>query len=201
METVLKRMVVVLVLAVAAAQLEAAMIKRVAPFEGTFFEGFEQVTNNAALTNLMAGLASCAGVDADLTVQNGNYFNLWDQHAFEGAHFLGGAAGYGTPATIEITFAMPVRKFGGVFGHRVRPGVESAGETEFVFYDARGREIGRDHVFIDSLPGGVGAYWQFTRKVKRVTFTYVHPMADALTASLSPVQLQKFQRATRGASQ
>ena len=175
------------------------MVKRVAPFQGQVFEGFESVASSTELTNLMDGMMSFAGAagETSLTIQNGDYFNLWDQHAFEGHNFLGGAAGYGVPATIEMTFACPVNGFGGLFGHRVRPSIESAGETEFVFYDARDREFGRDKVFIGSSPGSVAAYWKFSRGVKRITATCVHPMADAVTARLSAVQYKKFSRSVQ----
>lgn len=176
----------------------AAFIKRIAPFEGPLCEGFENVAGEAGLTGLLGGLATVSGgPDTVLTVQDGSYYNLWDQTAFEGTYFLGAAAGYGATATVEITFQFPVKRFGGQFGHRVRPGLDSSGETAFVFYDARGRVIGRDRVFIGSDPGPVGAYWEFKRDVKRVTFGYIHPIADALTVTMSPVQAKRLKRMNR----
>jgi hypothetical protein len=172
-----------------------ALLKRVGPFEGQVFEGFENVTDATALTNLMGGLASFAGLDdTGLGVQDGNFANLWDQHAFEEQFFLGGSAARGTPATIEMTFAYPVNAFGGSFGHRVHPLFDTSQETEFVFYDANNKEIGRDKILIGPLPGGVSAHWRFTRGIKRITFTGVAPMADALTARLSSVRYRRITR-------
>jgi hypothetical protein len=176
----------------------AALVSRVAPFEGPLSEGFENIANVTQLTGLLGGNARFAGgADTVLTVQDGSYYNLWDQTAFEGIYFLGAAAGYGSPATVVIAFEFPVNRFGGQFGHRVRPGVDSSGETEFVFYDSRNRVIGRDRVFIGSDPGSVGAYWRFDRDVKRITYTCVHPMADALTVTMSPVQTKRLHRANK----
>jgi hypothetical protein len=170
----------------------AAMFERVIALEPQFFESFEDSYN---LDDVMNGLASVtADGDTTVVVQNGNFFNLWDQHAFDGSQFLGASHGYGVPATIEIEFQVPVEAFGGVFGHRVRPGLNTSGETEFVFYDSRNRKIGRDSVFIGSEPGGVPAYWQFSRDVKRITITSIHPMADALVANLTPLQTRKLMR-------
>ncbi len=172
-----------------------ALFKRVAPFDGQIVEGFESVSEAGALTNLMGGFASVAGDDGTaLTVQDGTQFNPWDQHAFEERCFLGGSAARGGRATIEITFAYPVSGFGGAFGHRVHPLMDTTQETEFVFYDDNGKEVGRDKILIGSQPGAVGAYWKFARSVKRVTFSSVSPMADALTVRLSPVAYHKFTR-------
>jgi hypothetical protein len=172
-----------------------ALIKRVEPFEGQAVEGFERVADATALTNLMGGLASFAGADSTgLTIQDGNFANFWDQHAFEEQFFLGASAGRATPATIEITFAYPVCGFGGAFGHRVHPLMDTSQETEFVFYDANGKVVGRDKILIGALPGAVSAHWRFTRGVQRITFTCVAPMADALTARLSPVCYRRFTR-------
>jgi hypothetical protein len=165
---------------------ETGLVQRIAAFQGQFSESFESVTNTD-LKDLMGGVASFGGNGGtSLTVQNGDYQNLWDQHAFDGSYFLGGSAGYGSLATVEIRFANPIGRFGGLFGHRVRPGVNSEGETEFVFYDTQNHEVGRDRVLIGSYPGSVAAHWQFAAKVKRITFSYIHPMADALTADLAP---------------
>jgi hypothetical protein len=170
----------------------AAPVERVTALEPQFFESFEDSYNLDAILN---GLASVDGTgDTTVVVQNGNFFNLWDQHAFDGTQFLGASRGYGVPATVEIQFQVPVEAFGGVFGHRVHPGVDSSGDTEFVFYDSRNRRIGRDTVFIGSEPGGVPAYWSFNREVKRITMTSIHPMADALVANLSPLQARKLMR-------
>jgi len=170
----------------------AALVQRVISLDPQFFESFETTTD---LTSVMDGLASVTGAGgATVVIQNGNYFNLWDQHAFDGSQFLGGAAGYGTSATVEISFQVPVNAFGGLFGHRVHPGINSSGETQFVFYDSRDREIGRDSVLIGSDPGSVPAYWRFNRDVKRITFTSIHPMADALVANLTPFQAKKLTR-------
>jgi hypothetical protein len=171
------------------------MVKRVAPFEGQVVEGFENVADASALTNLMGGLAAFTAADGTgLTVQDGTVANAWDQHAFEERCFLGGSAARGVPATIEITFASPVSGFGGAFGHRVHPLFDTTQDTEFVFYDDNGKEVGRDKILIGSLPGAVSAHWKFTRGVKRVTFSCVSPMADALTVRLSPVSYRKFTR-------
>jgi hypothetical protein len=170
----------------------AALVERVTALEPQFFESFEESYN---LDDIMNGLASVDGTgDTTVVVQNGNFFNLWDQHAFDGSQFLGASRGYGVPATVEIQFQVPIEAFGGVFGHRVHPGVDSSGDTEFVFYDSRNRRIGRDTVFIGSEPGGVPAYWAFNREVKRITITSIHPMADALVANLSPLQARKLMR-------
>jgi hypothetical protein len=165
---------------------EPGSVQRVPAFQGQYSESFENVTSTD-LKDLMGGIASFSGNNGtSLTVQNGDYQSLWDQHAFDGSYFLGGNAGYGTLATVEIRFSQPVNRFGGIFGHRVRPGVNSDGETEFVFYDTQNNELGRDRVFIGSYPGGVAAHWEFSAKVKRITFSYIHPMADGLTADVAP---------------
>ena len=178
----------------------SVLLKRVTPFEGQVAEGFENVADTTALTNLMGGLASFTGGDGTgLTVQDGNSPNYWDQHAFEEQFFLGALAGRATPATIEVTFAYPVCGFGGSFGHRVHPLMDTSQETEFVFYDANDKVVGRDKIPIGSLPGAVSAHWRFTRSVKRITFTCVAPMADALTVRLSPVCYKRFTR-TLGAA-
>ena len=177
------------------ANIHGALVKRVAPFEGQVGEGFETVADATALTNLMGGLASFSGPDGTgLTVQDGNFPNLWDQHAFEEQFFLGASAGRGVPATIEITFAYPVCGFGGSFGHRVHPLMDTTQETKFVFYDANGKVVGQDNILIGPLPGALSAHWRFTRGVKRVTFTAVAPMADALTARLSSLCYRRFTR-------
>ena len=178
---------------------DAALIKRVAPFEGQASEGFENMTA-AELTNGMSGLASfTGGGGTGLTVQDGNFPNYWDQHAFEESFFLGGSAGRAERATLEMTFAHPVCGFGGSFGHRVHPLMDTTQETEFVFYDANGKVVGRDQLLIGALPGAVSAHWQFKRSVKRITFTCVAPMADALTARLSNVCYRRFVRSVDGA--
>ncbi len=179
----------------------SALLQRVAPFEGQVVEGFENVSDAIALTNLMGGLASFTGLDsAVLTVQDGTFPNFWDQHAFEKQFFLGASAGRGTPATIEVTFDYPISGFGGSFGHRVHPLLDSTQETEFVFYDANNKVIGRDKILIGPLPGAVTAHWRFTRSVKRITFTCVAPVADALTARLSPICYRRFMRALAAAT-
>ena len=169
-----------------------ALVKRVPSFEGQVGEGFETVADTTALTNLMGGLASFTGTG--LAVQDGNFPNFWDQHAFEEQFFLGASAGRGIPATIEITFAYPVCGFGGSFGHRVHPLMDTTQETEFVFYDANGKVVGRENILIGPLPGAVSAHWRFARGVKRITFTAIAPMADALTARLSSVCYRRFTR-------
>jgi hypothetical protein len=172
-----------------------ALVKRVAPFEGQLGEGFESVADATALTNLMGGLASFTGPNSTgLTVQDGNFANFWDQHAFEEHFFLGASAGRAAPATIEMTFDYPVCGFGGSFGHRVHPLLDTTQETEFVFYDANDKVVGRDTIPVGPLPGAVRAHWQFTRGVKRITFTCIAPMADALTVRLSPVCYRRFTR-------
>jgi hypothetical protein len=177
------------------ANAQAALFKRVAPFEGQIEEGFEDVANRTNLNNLAEGLASFT-VDEDtlLTVQDGDFSNFWDQHAVEGQYFLGASAGRSDPATIEITFDYPVRGFGGSFGHRVHPLFDTTQEAEFVFYDANNKVIGRDKITIDSLPGAVNAHWQFTRGVKRITYTAVAPVVDALTVRLDPLVYRRFNR-------
>lgn len=165
---------------------DAGSVQRIGPFQGQRSESFESITSTE-LKDLMGGIASFSGNNGtSLTVQNGNYQSLWNQHAFDGSFFLGGDAGYGKSATIEIRFSQPVNRFGGIFGHRVRPGVNSDGDTVFVFYDTQNNELGRDTVFIGSYPGGVAAHWEFNGKVKRITLSYVHPMADGLTADVAP---------------
>ena len=172
-----------------------ALVKRVEPFEGQAAEGFENVADATVLTNLMGGLASVAGADSTgLTIQDGNSPNFWDQHAFEEHFFLGASAGRATPATIEMTFTYPVCGFGGSFGHRVHPLMDTSQETEFVFYDANDKVVGRDKILIGPLPGAVSAHWRFTRGVQRITFTCVAPMVDALTIRLSPVCYRRFTR-------
>jgi hypothetical protein len=173
-----------------------ALLKRVAPFEGQMREGFENITA-AELTNGMSGLASFTG--PGLTVQDGTSPNYWDQHAFEENFFLGGSAGRAERATVEVTFTHPICGFGGSFGHRVHPLMDTTQETEFVFYDRNGKVVGRDKLLIGALPGAVSAHWQFTRGVQRVTFTCVAPMADALTARLSNVCYRRFARSAAGA--
>ena len=148
------------------ANTHAALFKRVPPFKGQIFEGFEDPADRTALTNLADGLASVTvSEDTFLTVQDGDFSNFWDQHAFEGQYFLGASAGRADPATIEIAFDYPVRAFGGSFGHRVHPLMDTTQEEEFVFYDANNKVIGRDKITIGQLPGAVSAYWQFTRGV------------------------------------
>lgn len=172
-----------------------ALIKRVAPFEGQFAEGFESAAGASVLTNLMGGLASFTGPnDTGLTVQDGQFPNFWDQQAFEEHFFLGASAGRAVPATIEMTFDYPVCGFGGSFGHRVHPLMDTSQETELVFYDANDKVVGGDRILVGSLPGAVSAHWQFTRGVKRITFTCVAPMVDALTVRLSPVCYRRFTR-------
>ena len=178
---------------------DGALIKRVAPFEGQVSEGFENITA-AELTNGMSGLASFTGQgNTGLMVQDGNFPNYWDQHAFEENFFLGGLAGRAEQSTVEVTFTHPICGFGGSFGHRVHPLMDTTQETEFVFYDANGKVVGRDKLLIGALPGGVTAHWQFNRSVKRITFTCVAPMADALTARLSNVCYRRFVRSAASA--
>ena len=176
-----------------------ALVKRVAPFEGQISEGFENITVTE-LANGMSGLASFAGQgNTALTVQDGSFPNYWDQHAFEENFFLGGSAGRAEPATVEVTFTHPISGFGGSFGHRVHPLMDTTQETEFIFYDANGKVVGRDKLLIGTLPGSVSAHWQFTRSVKRITFTCVAPMADALTARLSNACYRRFVRSAASA--
>jgi hypothetical protein len=177
------------------ASAHGALVKRVAPFEGQIVEGFEDLAGGTNLNNLADGLASFT-TDADtvLTVQDGDFSNFWDQHAFEGQYFLGASAGRADPATIEITFDYPVRGFGGSFGHRVHPLFDTTQEAEFVFYDANNKLIGRDKITVGALPGAVNAHWQFTRGVKRITYTAVAPVVDALTVRLDPLVYRRFNR-------
>ena len=180
------------------ANTHAALFKRVPPFKGQIVEGFEDPADGTALTNLADGLASFTAPEGTLlTVQDGDFSNFWDQHAFEGQYFLGASAGRADPATIEITFDYPVRAFGGSFGHRVHPLLDTTQEGEFVFYDANNKVLGRDKIVVGSLPGPETVHWQFNRGVKRITFTAVAPIADALTVRLDPVSYQRFLRDTR----
>ena len=179
------------------ANAHGALFKRVPPFKGQIVEGFEDPADRTALTNLADGLASFTAPEGTLlTVQDGDFSNFWDQHAFEGQYFLGASAGRADPATIDITFDYPVRAFGGSFGHRVHPLFDTTQEVEFVFYDANDKVIGRDKFGVGPLPGAVNAHWQFSRGVKRITFTAVAPIADALTVRLDPVTYQRFLRDT-----